>query len=112
MQIKLLGGNMYEFLQFLGGAFIVILTRTCPQFVLSVRMHHWLHAVSSRHRGDAQCTTSSGYRQDTGVPCADRLVIGSWGQYSRRVGGSQEPGWDCSISPLRFLRRSRLLVFH
>jgi hypothetical protein len=112
MQIKLLGGNMYEISLFLGWAFIGMLTRTCPQFVLSVRMHHRLHAVSSRHCGDAQCTTASGYRQNTGVPCSDRLVIGSWGQYSRRVGGSQEPGWDCSVSSLRFLRRSRLLVFH
>lgn len=75
-------------------------------------MHHRLYAVSSRHRGDAQCTTSSGYRQNTGLPRTHRLVIGSWGQHSGRFRGSQEPGWDSCLSAFRLLRRTRLLVFH
>lgn len=116
MQIKLLGGNMSVLAEAYSQAFvstsIVMLTRACLQFILSVRVHHRLYAVSPRHRGDAQRTTSSVYRQNTGLHCPDCLVIGSWGQHSRRFGCSQEQGWDRGVSAFRFLRRTRLLVFH
>lgn len=75
-------------------------------------MHHRLHALSTGHRGDAECSPSPNHTTRSCVRCAYRVVVGCWRQHPWGLGGGEESGWHCSISPVRVLRWIRVLVFY
>ena len=109
LQIKLLGGNMCV------DGLVATWYRwmlTVEQRLLSVHLHHRLHAVPARHCVGPQRRGHTGHRADTRVYRADCVVAGSRRQHHGRIGRGEEPGRDCSIPLVCILRCARLSLLH
>jgi hypothetical protein len=112
LQIKLLGGNMYDFQSSLPPVSGCLSANVLAQFVLSVYLYHRLHALPSCYRCASQRIRPAHDRPDTGLPGLDCLVSGRRSEYSRGLWCRAEPGRYRGISAVCLLYCDRLSLLY
>ena len=110
LQIKLLGGKMYD--SFICSHRYWYNLLTLSQLVLPVNQHHWLHSVPPGDRGHAECFGPPHHCPHTRLYSVGRLVFSSRSQHLRWLGGGPKPSRDCGIPIVRVLRCDWMSLFH